>query len=61
MKVALLATVLAVGTLQVSAVKIANAAYSLNVIHHPHGAQSVYNPFVKSTYPEFPQGQSYFG
>lgn len=65
MRAAVLATVLAICSLETRAVKIANAQYNLNVIHHPHGAQSVYNPFVKATFPQQPQlvsgGQSYFG
>uniref|UniRef100_A0A336MG39 CSON001193 protein n=1 Tax=Culicoides sonorensis TaxID=179676 RepID=A0A336MG39_CULSO len=49
-----------------SAVKVASPAYSLNVIHHPSGAHSVYNPFVKPAYPtvQFPthgQANSFFG
>lgn len=46
------------------AVKVSSPSYSLNVIHHPHGGHSVYNPFVKPTYPEFTThgpGSSFFG
>lgn len=46
-----------------SAVKV-TPEYSVNVIHHPQGAHSVYNPFVKPTFTDFQStapGSSYFG
>lgn len=47
-----------------SAVKVTSPEYSVNIVHHPQGGHSVYNPFVKPGFQEFPSngpGSSYFG
>lgn len=65
MKPVLVLVIVATATSTLSAVKIASPAYSLNIVHHPHGGQSVYNPFFKGTYnTEYNghgPGSSYFG
>lgn len=43
----------------VTAVKI-GSSQAYNVLH-PQAAQSLYNPFVKATYPEFQSTNTYFG